>query len=414
MSDSRDGSAVPSTIENPAAAAIGVSAQRKAALRLLPVIGVGYGLAFMDRINISFASLEMNKDLHFSASVYGFGAGLFFIGYALCEVPSNLLLLRFGARRWMARIMFTWGLLAAAMMFVRTPLELNVMRLLLGVAEAGFYPGVIYYLTLWFPLRMRARAVSRFYVSLPLASVVMGSLAGWLMGLGGKLGLAGWQWLFLVEGLPTALFSLVILKMLPDSPAKATWLTAEEKAWLANQLKADGEKAHLGHSAGVAQALLSPKVWMIGVFFFFALFTNYAFGFSAPAILQGLTGWSVTNVGFLVSCFGLAGAAGMLLNSAHSDRRGERSLHSHCSLPGDGGRLFDGGLCEGAMAGGGGAGGGLHRIHVIAWAGKRGPDAVFGRTRGGGGNCSNEYDHHVRRISGSVLDGRDEGLHGEL
>jgi MFS transporter, ACS family, tartrate transporter len=328
MSDSRDGSAVLSTMGNPAAAEIGASVQRKAALRLLPVIGVGYGLAFMDRINISFASLEMNKDLHFSASVYGFGAGLFFIGYALCEVPSNLLLLRFGARRWMARIMFTWGLLAAAMMFVRTPLELNVMRLLLGVAEAGFYPGVIYYLTLWFPLRMRARAVSRFYVSLPLASVVMGSLAGWLMGLGGKLGLAGWQWLFLVEGLPTALFSLVILKMLPDSPAKATWLTAEEKAWLANQLKADGEKAHLGHSAGVAQALLSPKVWMIGVFFFFALFTNYAFGFSAPAILQGVTGWSVTNVGFLVSCFGLAGAAAMLLNSAHSDRRGERALHS--------------------------------------------------------------------------------------
>jgi len=309
-------------------ATIGASAQRKAALRLLPVIGVGYGLAFMDRINISFASLQMNKDLHFSASVYGFGAGLFFIGYALCEVPSNLLLLRFGARRWMARIMFTWGLLAASMMFVRNPLELNVLRFLLGVAEAGFYPGVIYYLTLWFPLRMRARAVSRFYVSLPLASVLMGSVAGWLMGLGGKLGLAGWQWLFLVEGLPTALFSLVILKMLPDSPAKAAWLTPEEKAWLANQLKMDGEKAHLGHGAGVTQALFSPKVWMIGLFFFFALFTNYAFGFSAPAILQGVTGWSVANVGFLVSCFGLAGAAGMLLNSAHSDRRGERALHA--------------------------------------------------------------------------------------
>ena len=308
--------------------AIGASAQRKAALRLLPVIGVGYGLAFMDRINISFAALQMNKDLHFSASVYGFGAGLFFIGYALCEVPSNLLLLRFGARRWMARIMFTWGLLAAAMMFVRTPLELNVLRFLLGMAEAGFYPGVIYYLTLWFPLRMRARAVSRFYVSLPLASTVMGALAGWLMGLGGKLGLAGWQWLFLVEGLPTALFSVVILKMLPDGPAKATWLTTEEKAWLADQLKADGERAHLGHSAGVAQVLLSPKVWLIGAYFLFALTTNYAFGFSAPAILQGVTGWSVTKVGFLVSCFGLAGAAGMLLNSAHSDRRGERALHS--------------------------------------------------------------------------------------
>ncbi|HTX76684.1 MAG TPA: MFS transporter [Terracidiphilus sp.] len=311
--------------------ALGRNALRKAALRLLPVIGVGYGLAFMDRINISFAALQMNKDLHFSASVYGFGAGLFFIGYALCEVPSNLLLLRFGARRWIARIMFTWGLLAAAMMFVRTPLEFNTLRLLLGMAEAGFYPGVVYYLTLWFPARMRARAVSRFYIALPLSSTVMGALAGWLMGLNGKLGLAGWQWLFLVEGLPAALFSLVILKMLPDGPAKATWLTTEEKAWLENQLKGDAEKAHLGHSAGVAQALLSPKVWMIGAYFFFALTTYYAYSFSAPAILQVVTGWSVANVGLLVACFGLAGAAAMLLNSAHSDRKGERALH--CIVP---------------------------------------------------------------------------------
>jgi ACS family tartrate transporter-like MFS transporter len=312
-------------------ALVGESAQRKAAWRLLPVIGVGYGLAYMDRINVSFASLQMNKELHFSASVYGFGAGLFFIGYALCEVPSNLLLLRFGARRWLARIMFTWGLLAAAMMFVRTPLEFNVLRFLLGMAEAGFYPGVVYYLTLWFPARMRARAVSRFYVSLPLSSVVMGTLAGWLLGLGGTLGLSGWQWLFLVEGLPTAVFSLVILKMLPDNPAKAAWLTADEKAWLESQLKADGAKAHLDHTAGVAQALLSPKVWMIGAYFFFALTTSYAYSFSAPAILVGVTGWSTTNVGFLVACFGLAGAAGMMLNSAHSDRSGERALH--CIVP---------------------------------------------------------------------------------
>jgi ACS family tartrate transporter-like MFS transporter len=311
--------------------AIGASAQHKAAWRLLPVIGVGYGLAYMDRINISFAALQMNKDLHFSASVYGFGAGLFFIGYALCEVPSNLLLLRFGARRWLARIMFTWGLLAAAMMFVRTPLEFNVLRFLLGMAEAGFYPGVIYYLTLWFPAHMRARAVSRFYIALPLSSVVMGSAAGWLLGLGGKLGLSGWQWLFLVEGLPAAAFSLVILKMLPDNPAGAVWLTSEEKAWLADRLKADGAKAHLGHEAGVAQALLSPKVWLIGAFFFLALTANYAYSFSAPAILQGVTGWTVTNVGLLVACFGLAGAAGMLLNSAHSDRSGERAFH--CIVP---------------------------------------------------------------------------------
>jgi ACS family tartrate transporter-like MFS transporter len=326
-----DLSKIPATQSAADADAIGRSAQRKAGLRLIPVIGIGYGLAYIDRLNLSFASLQMNRDLHFSASVYGFGAGLFFIGYALCEVPSNLLMLRYGARRWLARIMFTWGLLAAATMFVRTPFEFNAARLLLGMAEAGFFPGVLYYLTLWFPVRMRARAVSRFYIALPLSSVVMGALAGWLLGLGGKLGLAGWQWLFLVEGMPAVLFSLVILKLLPDGPAKAAWLTPQEKAWLQNQLKTDGEQAHLGHDARVMQVLFSPKVWMIGAYFYCALTTNYAYGFSAPAILQGATGWSVANVGYMVACFGLAGAGGMLLNGAHSDRSGERALH--CIVP---------------------------------------------------------------------------------
>jgi len=311
--------------------AIGESAQRKAALRLIPVISIGYGLAYMDRVNISFASLQMNHDLHFSASVYGLGAGLFFIGYALCEVPSNLLLLHFGAKRWLARIMFTWGLLAASMMFVRTPLEFNVLRFLLGIAEAGFFPGVVYYLTLWFPARARARAVSRFYIALPLSSTVMGSLAGWLLGLGGKLGMAGWQWLFLVEGLPAVLFSVVILKMLPDGPTQAAWLNDDEKSWLQLQLDADSKLAHLGHGAGVLKALLSGRVWLIGLFFFCALTCSYGYSFSAPAILQGATGWSVTNVGFLVAVFGVAGAAAMLLNSAHSDHVGERSLH--CIVP---------------------------------------------------------------------------------
>ena len=310
---------------------IGDSAVRKAAWRLLPVIAIGYGLAFMDRVNISFAALRMNSDLHFSATVYGFGAGLFFIGYAICEVPSNLLMLRFGARRWLARIMLTWGLLAMAMMLVRTPLEFYAVRLLLGIAEAGFFPGVIYYLTLWFPANMRARAVSRFYISFPLCSTVMGSVAGWLMGLDGRLGLSGWQWLFLLEGLPAALFSFVILKMLPDGIPEARWLTAAEKSWLQSRLDADSQRAHLGQTAGVLRALLSPKVWMIGGFFFFALTCSYAYSFSVPAILQGVTGWNVAHVGYTVAVFGLFAAVSMLANSAHSDRTGERSLH--CIVP---------------------------------------------------------------------------------
>ena len=178
--------------------AIGASAQRKAAIRLLPIISIGYGLAYMDRINISFASLRMNSDLHFSATVYGFGAGLFFIAYAISEVPSNLLLLRFGPKRWLARIMFTWGLLAAAMMFVRTPWQFYGVRFLLGMAEAGFFPGRHLLSDSLVPGTNAGRAVSRFYIALPLSSVVMGSVAGGLMGLQGTLGLAGWQWLFLM------------------------------------------------------------------------------------------------------------------------------------------------------------------------------------------------------------------------
>src|SRR5579863_10419031 len=285
----------------------------------------------MDRINISFASLRMNQDLHFSATVYGLGAGLFFIGYALCEVPSNLLLLRFGARRWLTRIMLTWGLLAAAMMFVRTPWQFYTLRLLLGIAEAGFFPGVIYYLTLWFPASMRARAVSRFYIALPLSSTVMGSLAGWLLGLNGRLGLAGWQWLFVVEGLPAALFSLVIFFALPDGPAQASWLTAEEKASLGRQLDADSRHAHLGHGAGILQALLSGKVWLIGAYFFCTLLCSYAYQFSAPAMYQEATGWSVSRIGALIAALGVLGALSMLINSAHSDRARERRLH--CMAP---------------------------------------------------------------------------------
>src|SRR6202522_2733736 len=181
-------------------AAIGASAMRKATRRLIPLIAFGYGAAYIDRVNISFASLQMNRDLHFSATIYGFGAGLFFLSYAACEIPSNLLLYRFGARRWLARIMVTWGILAIAMLFVRTPLQFYTVRFFLGMAEAGFFPGVIFYLMQWFPPELRARAISRFYISLPLSSVFMGSIAGALFHLDGLLGLSGWQWLFLVEG----------------------------------------------------------------------------------------------------------------------------------------------------------------------------------------------------------------------
>jgi ACS family tartrate transporter-like MFS transporter len=307
------------------------AAIRKLSWRLLPVIGLGYGIAYMDRVNISFASLQMNQDLQFSATVYGFGGGLFFLSYAALEVPSNLLLVRFGARRWIARIMLTWGLLAAGMMFVRTPMQFYVMRFLLGAAEAGFFPGVVFYLMQWFPAEYRGRAVSRFYVAFPLSTVVMGAVAGSLMNLNGTFGLAGWQWLFLVEGIPAVILSAVILVYLPDSPNSATWLTDQERRWIDDRLSA--EKTMLGagnHS--IARALSDPRVLQLGVCNLCILGSYYAFNLSAPAVLQAATQWSTTRVAFVISLTGLLGALSMVFTGWHSDRRRERYFHTAIPL----------------------------------------------------------------------------------
>ena len=297
-------------------------------MRLLPLIAIGYGIAYMDRVNISFAALQMNQELHFSASVYGFGAGLFFLSYAACEVPSNLLLVRFGARRWLARIMFTWGLLSIGMLFVKTPHQFYAMRFLLGVAEAGFFPGVIFYLSQWFPAGNRSRAISRFYISLPLSSVVMGALAGALLHLQGRLGLAGWQWLFVVEGLPAIILSVVFLICLPDGPTQARWLDPEEQGWLTNQLRTDDLVAAEIHSGGeVRHALRQVRVWVLGIFLLCIYIGYYGYAFTAPTIIQKATGFNATKVGFVVAALGVLGAISMLLNGAHSDRTGERHLH---------------------------------------------------------------------------------------
>jgi ACS family tartrate transporter-like MFS transporter len=281
----------------------------------------------MDRVNISFASLQMNQDLHFSATVYGLGGGLFFLSYAALEVPSNLLLVRFGARRWIARIMLTWGLLAAGMMFIQTPTQFYVMRFLLGAAEAGFFPGVVFYLMQWFPTEHRGRAITRFYVALPLSSVVMGAVAGSLLKLHGQFGLAGWQWLFLVEGIPAVVLSAVILVGLPDSPAEAAWLSDAERSWIQQRLAAD--TAALGApDHNLARALLDSRVLLLGICNLFILGSTYAFILSAPAVLQASTQWSATEIGFVVSITGVLGAVAMVLNGWHSDRRRERHLHT--------------------------------------------------------------------------------------
>jgi ACS family tartrate transporter-like MFS transporter len=308
------------------AATVGRSALRKAAWRLLPLLGLGYGVAYMDRTNISFASLQMNADLHFSQAVYGLGAGLFFLSYAALELPSNVLLVRLGARRWIARIMITWGVIAVGMMFVRTPIQFYVMRFLLGAAEAGFFPGVMYYLTRWFPAEERARAIGRFYVAYPLSSVVMGSLAGWLLGLRGQMGLAGWQWLFVIEGAPAIALSLVFLILLPDEPETAPWLTAEERGWLVGRLSAE-RAAQGGERHRLMDALAHPTILLLGLASFFIMGVSYAFNLSAPAILKETTGFSPGAIGWLVALIYLLGAGGMLANAQHSDRTGERRWH---------------------------------------------------------------------------------------
>jgi ACS family tartrate transporter-like MFS transporter len=304
----------------------------KARWRLIPLLSICYLVAYMDRANVSFAAETLNRDLGFSPEVYGLGAGIFFLSYAMAEIPSNRMLLRFGPRRWLARIMLTWGILAAAMLFIRGPWSWYGMRLLLGFAEAGYFPGAIFYLSQWFPAEQRARVISLFYIAFPLSNVVMGGLAGSLLGMNGKMGLAGWQWLFLIEGLPAVMLSAVIWFALPDGPRDAKWLSLEERGALAAELENDpvakrDAAAGGDHGRGMWKALKSGPAWTIGLVFFFTLGSNYALSFSLPLILKELTGGNAGQVGYVVAGVGLVGAAAMLWNAAHSDKTGERKWH---------------------------------------------------------------------------------------
>jgi len=298
---------------------LGASALSKARWRLIPLLAICYCVAYIDRVNVSFASLQMNHDLHFSASVYGLGSGIFFLSYASCEIPSNMMMLRFGARRWLSRIMVTWGGLAICMVLVRTPLSFYVTRFLLGMAEAGFFPGVMYYLTLWFPRKIRAQTVSSFYIALPLSGTVMGSLAGFLLGLQGRLGLAGWQWLFLVEGIPAVLLGVVLWFVLPDGPSEARWLNEAERGWLTRQMLAD-QTSVSGHGAGLGSALLDLRVWQLGLFELCALTVLYAYSFMAPTMIQQATTLSITEIGGVIAGLGVLGAVSMLVVGWLADR----------------------------------------------------------------------------------------------
>jgi MFS transporter, ACS family, tartrate transporter len=302
---------------------------RRLRWRLVPYLLLLYVIAWFDRVNIGFAALQMNADLGFSSAVYGLGAGIFFAGYALFEVPSNLILVRVGARRWIARIMVTWGLLSVAMMFVEGKWSFYALRFALGVAEAGFLPGILYYLSQWFPKQERARAVSWFMLGIPLSTVFGGPLAGLLLGLDGWHGLQGWQWLFVLEGMPAVVFGIVTWMWLPDTPRDVRWLSVAEQQHVEKRV-ADEDAAtrarHVG-SGSLTTALLHPTVWLLGLVLFACQCGSYGLTLWIPQIVKGISAQSDLLVGFISAIPYIGATVAMLWIGASSDRTGERFLH---------------------------------------------------------------------------------------
>jgi ACS family tartrate transporter-like MFS transporter len=300
---------------------------RKIRWRLLPYLLLLYVIAWFDRVNVGFAALQMNEDLGFSPAVFGLGAGIFFIGYALCEVPSNLILARVGARRWIGRIMVSWGIVSVAMMFVRDATTFYVLRFLLGVAEAGFLPGILYYLASWFPRTERARAVSWFMMGIPLSTVFGGPIAGALLGMDGLSGLHGWQWLFLIEGLPAIFLGVYTWLRLPDGPANARFLTPAERRRVVNDLAEEEQATRARGLPKLSKVLLHPTVWLLGLVLFACQCGSYGLTLWIPQIVAGLSGQSELVVGFISALPYTAAAVGMLLIGRSSDRSGERFMH---------------------------------------------------------------------------------------
>jgi MFS transporter, ACS family, tartrate transporter len=293
--------------------------------RLIPFLFLLYIFAYLDRINVGFAALQMNEALGFSAATYAFGAGIFFVSYFLFEIPSNVILTRVGARRWIARIMITWGLVSASMMFVRSAGAFYALRFLLGLAEAGFFPGIIFYLTRWVPARERAQTMAAFITAVLFAGVIGGPVSGALLSMSGG-GLQGWQWLFLLEGLPAVVLGFVVLRVLPDGPHDARWLTRDEARALTARL--DDELRESGDAIGTAAgALTNARVWLLALIYFTLPVALYAFGFFLPQIIRTSFDGSNLALGLLSAIPYGFGVAGMLLVGRHSDRTGERRWH---------------------------------------------------------------------------------------
>jgi ACS family tartrate transporter-like MFS transporter len=304
----------------------GASVMARTRLHLLPLLILLFIVSYLDRVNVSFAKLTMNAALGIDDSLYAFAAGIFFIGYFLFEVPSNLILQRVGARRWIARIMVSWGLVSAATAAVTGGSGFIAMRFLLGVAEAGFFPGIVLYLTYWFPQAERARVIGLFMVAIPLTGLVGSPLSSLLLGLDGMLGLQGWQWLLLLEALPAIVLGLGCLVMLPDGPGQAGWLTPAERTWLADTLAAERAAVQkTGHSS-LGGAFRSVRVWALALVYFGIVLAVYGLGFWLPTLIHAF-GIEVTRVGWITMLPFACGAPFMVWFGRRSDRKSERVGH---------------------------------------------------------------------------------------
>ncbi|WP_247369638.1 MFS transporter [Bradyrhizobium sp. CW10] len=294
--------------------------------RLVPLLMLCYCIAYLDRVNVGFAALTMNKDLGFSSTVFGMGAGIFFFGYVLFEVPSNLMLVRFGTRITLARIMVLWGLIAAAMAFIPGETTFYIARFVLGAAEAGFFPGVLFYLSLWFPSAHRGRIVSLFMTAIPISVVIGSPISGLLLASDGVMGLHGWQWLFIIEGLPAAVLGLVVLRVLVDGPAEAPWLLPEERDWLVRRLAGEAAQHANLRQSNLLLVLLDRRVLIFACAYFGLITCTVGISFWLPQIIKEL-GLSNITTGLVSAVPSIGAIAGMLLLGRMSDRRQERRLH---------------------------------------------------------------------------------------
>lgn len=306
---------------------------KKVARRIIPFLGLAYFVNYLDRTNIGLAKLTMSDELGLTETMFGLASGLFFIGYLLFEVPSNLALHRFGARRWIARIMVTWGIVAAAMAFVPTAGWLNVLRVLLGIAEAGFFPGVLLYMTMWFPRAYRVRLMGLFMLALPVSSALGAPVSSAIIQYwDGLFGLSGWRVMFLLEGVPAILLGVVTWFYLTDRPSQAEWLEKDEKAWLTAELESEAAEQGSHISGSVRLALVDVRVWMLGLVYFGITYGLYSLSFFLPSIVAGFkktfdTDFTLFTTGLIVAVPFAVGAVAMVLWSRHSDRTGERTWH---------------------------------------------------------------------------------------